>query len=61
MGGCEPRIEGIASFKNGVGGCEPRIEGIVQFKMKRWGGGVEGTEGEDVNQQPSQVKKALKI
>ena len=54
-------LKALHHLKNGVGGCQPRIEGIVQFKMKRWGGGVEGAEGKDVNQQPSRVKKALQI
>ena len=40
----------------GSGGCEKRSESIVHLN-KMGGAG----EGEDVNQQPSQVKRAFKI
>ena len=39
---------GGGSGQGWVGGCEPRIDDIVQFRL-------------DLNQQPSQVKRALNV
>ena len=55
-GGCEPRIEGIVQFiKEGEG---VNQELMVMYNLKKRGGGVPGG---DVNQQPSEIKRALKI